>query len=1081
VSSKAEQLTRQRIWRTFRAIALVFTILAALFATITAAEAKDIPTQLIVFTDKKAYTDWTISSGKSAINTAPAYEGASAKDLRVWVFAVVLDDDGNILKGRSSNIVGSLNFTRRLDHYHNSTKTTHHNSTPFNPATLGWSNFSIVFVDNGGVTGDTSGDGIYTAMVDLIDITATSGGNLADDHILINITARDNGIAGASNTKTVNVLLSSLRCHQTADPTSHGTHTGVDGSTDLCTVCHAGQEHFFETISKTIPDAQLDVHTGRMNPPPVYSAQKGFGGFVWNRSNFATEGITTAEWDSVVPGSRLCAACHFNKVGTTGYLYDYGAGNRADANDRPSCSAASVSQRTASGGVEQTLTCHATTPMEGVPTIDWTQATISTLTGEHAWNYNVYKSKSHNHSTSLTANVSCAVCHGTPAHGLKLPNMSVNIARGSGNINDQCILCHNITGGLNITSNGITGGEGASIHEGKPNCKSCHMDQNLKLDTHLVPKASIPNANCTECHDLGGISPYHIDLRVFNKSDYVHNQYNLSKGLRPLNFNASNGSAIRPAENKICWGCHGDDPNNDGKANYSEQPANDHPKKYNKARLCVDCHQNASAPWHAPQNVAHSYNTTEVRTPGAPECYDCHGQPAMLNNSHKDPDYIESNPKGIKATYANHYEIGYPPLAASRGSNGYCIKYCHQNTSSPFLLEFENHENMQRPNHSAMTSRPQNQSCRDPQCHAADMIHDSKMRKPTLAGGTFGNGNCTAPGCHSPADSGGFNYSNHNNVVNCTSCHMDNIGSNIHPIKYLQNDGIDFAQVNLTAASCKLCHKNSLGDSVMSRWGVTPRKVGAQHHSNDPKNGSKWNRTIDPYWDYVPNEITFVTGWMNNSKRGFITNFNAMRETNYSAARISENTTEDSFVGHYPSNHEFNVTMQAGGWFANGTATTMSWSNQPIDGNPNGSLIVASTTKGQTVVNATWTAAFVYDKTGKVADATIKLDSKLLKARNINTAGLKDMNVTIEDNMGNSTEVFSRMLPDVPEVDWDLGDKSIPNPDSVFWKNGTLDHTYNVTIRTRWTAFGPPLVPDIKIAYDNVFVTVSEADYILFQ
>src|SRR5512139_3577458 len=256
---------------------------------------------------------------------------------------------------------------------------------------------------------------------------------------------------------------------------------------------------------------------------------------------------------------------------------------------------------------------------------------------------------------------------------------------------------------------------------------------------------------------------------------------------------------------------------------------------------------------------------------------------------------------------------------------------------------------MQRPNHSALTPRPQNQSCREKQCHAADAIHDEKMRKPTLSGGTFGNGNCTSPGCHSPSDSGGFNYSYHNNVVNCTSCHMDNIGANIHPIKYLQNDGTDFAQVNLTAASCKLCHKNSLGDTVMNRWGVTPRKVGSQHHSGDPENGSKWNKTIQPYWDYLPSQITFVSGWVNNSYRGFIKNFEAMKNTNSSAGTISENVTDDVLVGRYPSNHDFNITVQSGGWYANGTATTKSWSNLPADGNPEGSLIVASTTKNQVV------------------------------------------------------------------------------------------------------------------------------------
>ncbi|MDO9099033.1 MAG: hypothetical protein Q7U60_13055, partial [Candidatus Methanoperedens sp.] len=655
------------------------------------------------------------------------------------------------------------------------------------------------------------------------------------------------------------------------------------------------------------------------------------------------------------------------------------------------------------------------------------------------------------------ANVSCAICHGT-VHNFKLPN-----ATGTTSINQQCVPCHNITGGLNITANG-----GTNVpHDGKTDCKACHMDANLKLDSHLVPTAEYANANCTQCHDLGGKAPYHIDYNTFNKSNYVHNHYNLSKGQRPLNFNASNGSALRPAENKICWACHGNINATSKLANYSDQPTNDHSPNYKNPKTCEYCHQNTSIPppFGAPQNVAHSYNNSAgVLTPSAPNCYDCHGVPAMYNNSNSDPDYNNS----LKATLAYHYGTGFPPLEDLRHKEGYCTKYCHQNTSSPFKAEFFNEENMQRPNHSARNSRPANQSCVADACHAAYELHGEKMRKPTLASGVFNNSACTVSGCHNVSDPPKIDYKYHNAKVNCTACHMDNKGENIHPVKYLQDNGWDFAQVNTTAASCKLCHKNSQGDATLAKWGVTASKVGAQHHSDDPKNGSKWNKTIDPYWDYVPHEVTFVNGWKNNSNRGFITNFGAMNDTNYSAARISENTTADAYVGSHPPNQNF--TSSASGWSASGTGT-LAWSSS--DGNPPGAITVVSTTKNQ-IVDANWTASFNYPRSGAVAEGIIKLDSKLVKAANINTGALKVVNVSINDNAGNVTEVYNRSLPNTAEPDWiESGEVSVSNPNTVFWGN----RVYNVTIRTRFTAGALNTGTDIKAAYDNVFVNISEVDY----
>ncbi|MCL7414406.1 MAG: hypothetical protein M8353_12490, partial [ANME-2 cluster archaeon] len=214
---------------------------------------------------------------------------------------------------------------------------------------------------------------------------------------------------------------------------------------------------------------------------------------------------------------------------------------------------------------------------------------------------------------------------------------------------------------------------------------------------------------------------------------------------------------------------------------------------------CEDCHQNSSDNWGAPQNIAHNNASSEIKTPGAPHCYDCHGDGVMYNQSHQDGDYNSS----LKDTLAAHYGKGFPELKALRGTGSYCIQYCHQNTSSPFKDVFVDTHDMERPNHSAKSTRPQNQSCVAAQCHAAEVLHGASMKKPVL-GVNFGDSNCTAAECHDPAE-----YQKHNNAVNCTECHMDNIGSNIHPVKYLQSDGWDFAQVNYTAANCNLCHKET--------------------------------------------------------------------------------------------------------------------------------------------------------------------------------------------------------------------------------------------------------------------------------
>jgi len=265
-------------------------------------------------------------------------------------------------------------------------------------------------------------------------------------------------------------------------------------------------------------------------------------------------GSNTTDYNN--SGSGYCIMCHGGqKLTNTASFLDMGT---AGDGGSPSCSGS----QGPIGNNSNYPGCHGSTNITGSSMENVTWKGRSQTPGN---------SKSHNHSSSIKG-APCELCHaggGTPGTGTGgmhmvagLPNLTTTDYT---NINTQCVLCHNITGGLNITSNG-----GINVPHNDPDCKACHLDSDGKLDSHLVPTAGIPNANCTECHDLGGRSLLHIDFDTFNNSDYVHNQYNVSKGLYPLNYNASSGSAVRASENKICWACHGNDTNNDGKADFSE-------------------------------------------------------------------------------------------------------------------------------------------------------------------------------------------------------------------------------------------------------------------------------------------------------------------------------------------------------------------------------------------------------------------------------------------------------------------------------------------------------------------------------
>ncbi|MCK5566199.1 MAG: hypothetical protein KAJ07_13225, partial [Planctomycetes bacterium] len=324
------------------------------------------------------------------------------------------------------------------------------------------------------------------------------------------------------------------------------------------------------------------------------------------------------------------------------------------------------------------------------------------------------------------------------------------------------------------------------------------------------------------------------DYNIMNNPDYVH--YNLNNN--SVITGASNGE-----EDRICWACHGYS-GGDSQADFDEQPTDGHSSNYNltSAHNCTYCHHNdnVNTNFNAPQNRAHTWYDDEINTPGVSGCEDCHAETEMYNTSHVDDDHV------TRIGLAVHYGTGHTYLENVRHTDTYC-KYCHMNTSTTFSDAFSNPWNMQRSEHSSSEDTP---GCTVAECHNAYALHGTEMTEPY-----YTDASCTSGNCHNSSE-----FQKHNGAVNCTECHMNNTQTNIHPIKYLQLDGITFSTSLVTAAPCVTCHQDNVADAIMAEWDHTPQKVEHQHHSEDPANGSKWG----DFWNYMPDVFAFPTSWVRN-------------------------------------------------------------------------------------------------------------------------------------------------------------------------------------------------------------------------
>ncbi|MCK5660488.1 MAG: hypothetical protein KAH86_03945, partial [Methanosarcinales archaeon] len=619
--------------RRLTGLGIVF-VLALIFFGIfmPIASAAGTPTKLIVFTDKKVYIGWSMGGAQQDQNP-PSTTLANTypvQDLKISVYALVLDDDGIPMSGRT--VTATIADEAHLDHYDKSDNTVHHVVDA-----------SISSFFNIGPVSLTESGGIYSSQVDIPDIDITTNSLLADDHIYVNVTVTDSVLG----TQNLTVLVSGVRCHNSYEGAHSGTHFGDgSGGQDNCGVCHPGNEHWYENISGTIPYEQQDVHFKKMPAFDFYGVGKDFSDFEWNMSYRPDAVRESANWAVYWPGSQYCGACHLDEIGGTPYNYDYGA-DRSDLNDKPSCGVASTysfSGGPASGKNDattyQTIGCHATTEMQNTAIPLWSPGAVSST---EYLNDNIALGKSHNMSGN-SPNVSCAVCHLT-VHGLSLPNQTV-----STNVNDQCKYCHSSDGPSTAPHTTQT-----------TDCKQCHKNNTGVLDAH-EPTASSGGVNCLSCHGIDGSAGYDIDIS--NTDSSVHaNLNNLSQ------YTAGNVS------NRKCWACHGTLAAGD--ADETDQSVDSHNSTYySNPRTCPDCHNNAdvNTNFSAPQVAEHTEGAQTVPTAGV-ECSLCH------NNS-LTPSITETDGYGMAGgnaqnETASHYALDANDNLMTAGTHSDDCIWCH--------------------------------------------------------------------------------------------------------------------------------------------------------------------------------------------------------------------------------------------------------------------------------------------------------------------------------------------------------------------------------------------------------------------
>ncbi len=443
---------------------------------------------------------------------------------------------------------------------------------------------------------------------------------------------------------------------------------------------------------------------------------------------------------------------------------------------------------------------------------------------------------------------SCYYCHGNTKHnntalGL-IKNLTLdpnNTKNGALQTTTWCADCHysdaantNYLGNqwslsppaITVDNTGKSGWRNHSAYLSggykDGNCQTCHALNGTYSSTslnysHSLDEGVAGGANCVGCHNIGGIAgPGRlVNVSAMNNADAIHNNLN------------SGAVTSLPAENKKCWACHGS----------GSEPGKDHPSNYKTPYRCVDCHipsagQNTNFTPNSILNVTqHYWNGTSIKTSAVTSCYDCHNKNEMMLGQNLDPDGSASVYGGANggSNSTSHYgkkRSDYPV----QGTNDYCYQ-CHNNPATAF--PFVDDANKTIANHS--TNYASSPNCAD--CHAsqAGRIHNSTLYKPafSLPNSTF----CL--NCHGTGGSASIkNKEQHNGTLDCTQCHL-NDSKSIHPVRYLQQDGINWDTTKANAVNCTNCHQSKLPG--FSSAPIIPDTL---KHSASLSNGTIWGT----YW-----------------------------------------------------------------------------------------------------------------------------------------------------------------------------------------------------------------------------------------
>ena len=858
-----------------RALLLVFVIIAALFAMVQTAEAKGVPTKLIIFTDKKVYTDAVndprTTDADNPTGLRPVPNGAFSENFSMLLYAVVLDDEGNILKGQSSNFTSrTVDDVKQLDHGTITDTATHHTNVISNPTYLD----SIVNVpnlrDDGQVYDTYADDGIYTAFIDLPDFSINTGGsggskwdrwqigssaaNVMDrtnSHLLVAVNVTFNNGVNPQLIETTYVLLTEYNCHGSFEGTHPNPHaTSSDGAGtgfDPCDMCHVGYDHLYNYMNYSeFPSNFGDVaHANKLKPPgdlrnipaggntPDIVYNTTYGGSSAPADQITTWSVFLNEGDT----SDYCYSCHLNPG--SGILdYQLGTTVRGDLNNRPSCSVASKSLR---GGTAN-VGCHATTNITNASIIPWNQSAANTT---HMLLDNTTAARSHNHSTS-TPNLPCAGCHLT-IHSIILPNKT-----SDKNINDQCKYCHSNTGPQNSTI--------MQHSSTTTDCKNCHKNATGVLDSHIVSQGIAGGVNCTECHNMGG-NGNNVNFTTIGKGMHAN-----------LNKNAQ--SSAQNATNKPCWACHGTINATSGLANYSDQPLTEHNTTvYKNPRQCQDCHITGNLRFNATNVTDHipsGYSSlTDVNTSSYnyTVCTYCHNNSVNYSNDTSMGLTANGNPINASVSHYGANKTAGKLMSATNNSTD-CV-YCHRNNSnmaawgikqsSPANISNKNGTAGTRTNHSDYTTSdkckychgsyvvtasltfhdapldngsfgPDCKSCHDiggiatgklvnfSAMNATDAIHKNLN---SLASATVDTENKKCWACHTINGTQPQESSNHSivnrypNPYNCTDCHVQGAGQNFNytPNTTLLNVTRHYLNGGIidtpSAATCYDCHNKT--------------------------------------------------------------------------------------------------------------------------------------------------------------------------------------------------------------------------------------------------------------------------------